>query len=73
MFIISLPSLMASSAAALAMVQSVRHIPNEGPGRKTSGLHRGWHGRVYPHSSARQQARYARQLAAGQLRFVGVK
>lgn len=26
-------------------------------------------GKQYPHSSARQQARYARQLAAGQIRF----
>lgn len=31
-------------------------------------------GRKYPHSSSRQQARYARQLAAGQLKIkrVGV-
>jgi hypothetical protein len=26
-------------------------------------------GEKYPHSSTRQQARYARQIAAGQLRF----
>ena len=29
-------------------------------------------GRKYPHSSARQQARYARQIAAGKLRMDGV-
>ena len=29
-------------------------------------------GLKYPHSSARQQARYARQIAAGQLRMGGV-
>lgn len=27
----------------------------------------------YPHSSRRQQARYARQIAAGQLRMAGVE
>lgn len=27
-------------------------------------------GKTYPHSSARQRARYARQLAAGQLKFL---
>jgi len=26
--------------------------------------------KTYPHSSARQQARYARQLAAGQITFI---
>ena len=26
-------------------------------------------GKKYPHSSARQQARYARQIAAGQIKF----
>lgn len=31
-------------------------------GRNKTGL-------TYPHSSTRQQARYARQLAAGQLKF----
>jgi hypothetical protein len=28
-------------------------------------------GRTYPHSSTRQRARYARQIAAGQLRMEG--
>jgi hypothetical protein len=27
-------------------------------------------GKTYPHSSARQEARYARQLAAGQISFI---
>jgi len=26
--------------------------------------------KTYPHSSARQQARYARQIAAGQITFI---
>lgn len=30
-------------------------------------------GYVYPHSSDRQRARYARQIAAGQLRLDGVE
>jgi hypothetical protein len=29
-------------------------------------------GKRYPHSSARQQARYARQIAAGQLKMDGI-
>lgn len=34
----------------------------------TSGSRRSRTGRRYPHSSTRQRARYARQIAAGQIR-----
>lgn len=36
-----------------------------GPGKKT---HRIRTGKTYPHSSKRQRARYARQIAAGQIK-----
>ena len=36
--------------------------PGEGKRRRT--------GKTYPHSSDRQKARYARQIAAGQIKFI---
>lgn len=72
-------SLSIASAAALSMAASMAHgadalnindmhvIPTDGY-RPNQGfrVRTGW---KYPHSSARQQARYARQIAAGQLKF----
>jgi len=46
------------------------------PGQKGSGKAFDWRyggGRTYPHSSDRQRARYARQIAAGQLSMDGLK
>ena len=52
-----------------------------GPEKSTRKFFRkAWNGKIvavrdhkpYPHSSARQQARYARQIATGQLRMDGV-
>jgi hypothetical protein len=39
-----------------------------GPGRKANVIKTG---KVYPHSSTRQRAHYARQIAAGQLKMAG--
>lgn len=41
-------------------------------GPRRPAWHRSARGARYPHSSARQQARYRRQIAAGQLRMEGV-
>lgn len=44
------------------------------PKRRSNKPKRSKPGRFsYPHSSARQRARYARQIAAGQLRMAGIE
>lgn len=54
---------------AAALARMIETKPRSfGPGRKTSGLRRT--GLQYPHSSKRQQARYARQIETGQLKFI---
>ncbi len=59
---------MGSLLEAVAMARLINTKPHSiGPGRKTSGLRRT--GRQYPHSSKRQQARYARQIEAGQIKL----
>ena len=67
--IIDARQFMGSLLEAMAMANLVSTAPRSiGPGRKTSGLRRT--GRKYQHSSKRQQARYARQLEAGQIKFI---
>lgn len=57
-----------SSMASLAMLSSLIHpLPDYDFGRKRP--HAAKTGKTYPHSSTRQRARYARQIAAGQLKF----
>jgi hypothetical protein len=51
-------------------------VPNLKPQRnkpaKARAKRRRNRGFIYPHSSTRQRARYARQIAAGQLNMAGV-
>lgn len=53
--------------AGLPLMMAAPSAPHPGKGAKRRRT-----GRRYPHSSARQQARYARQIAAGQLSMKGV-
>lgn len=73
MFKRPLTMLMASALSALSFLPSV--VPAQAnfaptPSGRFHGARRrrktGW---LYPHSSKRQRARYARQIAAGQLNF----
>lgn len=56
-----------SSYAALPFI--LHRTP---PRRGKAGFRLRTPGRAYPHSSTRQQARYARQIAAGQLIMEGI-
>jgi hypothetical protein len=56
-------------AAAVANFSSVAQVPQ--PMNFKAPKRRNKTGVKYPHSSTRQQARYKRQLAAGQLCYVG--
>lgn len=51
-------------------------VPRKGKKKKARAKNRRvlawWRSKPYPHSSIRQQARYARQIAAGQLHFMPV-
>lgn len=58
-------ALMAMAAAQLDALRLISFAPTadfSAPKRRRTGKN-------YPHSSTRQQARYARQLAAGQIKF----
>lgn len=68
-------ALMASAMAASMMdtlkyLKFVEAIPQ--PFDPSRAVKRYRTGKTYPHSSARQQARYARQIAAGKLHMDGV-
>lgn len=55
---------------AVAMARLINTTPRSiGPGRKTSGLRRTGYAHEH-HCGARQQARYQRQIAAGQISFI---
>ena len=49
-----------SLATDHVMVRSVKELDTARPKRRKTG-------KTYPHSSTRQRARYARQIAAGQI------
>ena len=57
--IFSMAALMAMNA--MAFINPVRMLDTNRPKRRKTG-------HTYPHSSDRQRARYARQIAAGQIR-----
>lgn len=74
LFSSAIAALFGSSAAfgiELSAMKNVSVLPPQrmGPGSKVLRIRTG---RSYPHSSTRQRARYARQIAAGQLRMEGV-
>lgn len=63
-------------AMAAMTVKSSAHIVDVSPilpiGPSFAPSKRTWRrgGKAYPHSSDRQKARYARQIAAGQIHFI---
>ncbi len=57
----------ALSLAALGLIKSMPSHPFIGDGSLSKAARLA--GKRYPHSSARQQARYRRQIAAGQLQM----
>lgn len=60
------PGLVVFAAAALAVGMGIEsHFDIYRPKRRKTGA-------TYPHSSKRQRARYARQIAAGQLSMAGI-
>lgn len=63
-----------SVATLLASLSALNlSLPDYGPSIIPTAPKRRRTGVRYPHSSRRQQARYARQIAAGQLRMAGVE
>ena len=63
--------MMASIMEAIRMANLVNVANRSGPRRKSSGLTRNaLRSKYEPHCGERQQARYARQLAAGQIKFI---
>ncbi len=72
-FLRSTLAVLGLSAASMAPLEFINPMPAI-PQRSQRGARRrrksGW---FYPHSSARQQARYARQIAAGQLSMDGIE
>ena len=56
-------------AHGMDMMRTMKLVDFGGhPGNTRNGRNKT--GKTYPHSSDRQQARYARQIAAGQIKFV---
>lgn len=56
------PGVVGFAAAALAVAMGIEsHFDTYRPKTRKTG-------RIYPHSSTRQRDRYARQIAAGQIR-----
>jgi hypothetical protein len=72
LFLLSaLRALAAAETYAGTIASDLRSTTTTGTGRRNSTRIRT--GVRYPHSSTRQQARYARQIAAGQLNMAGCR
>lgn len=66
-------SQLTATAAALLAAGLIPMPLMDGAPRRGTRKRRNKTGETYPHSSARQRARYARQIAAGQLSMAGVE